>query len=495
MKRRVLGLIAAMAAGAAPIVASAAQQALTPADKAHIAAIENGLLPAVIIKGRPTPAMNLAQRMRETKVPGVSIAFFDHGRIIWAKGYGMADIASGRPVTPDTLFEAGSISKPVAALAALRLVQDGKLDLDQDVNARLKAWRVPENGFTAQQKVTLRRLLSHGAGLTIHGFPGYTRDQTLPSVVQVLNGQPPANTAPVVVDTVPGTRWSYSGGGYVIAQLLMSETTGEPFPDLVRELVFKPAGMSHSTYEQPLPERLRNVAASGYKRDGQPVTDNWYVYPEMAPAGLWTTPSDLARAAIEVQKDYAGKSHRVLSRAMARQMLTRQIGDWGLGFQLTTTDGATRRFGHSGDDEGFKTDLEAFTTGSGQGVAVMTNGDAGSELTDEIVRAVAKSYGWKDLLPEERTVVQVDPALLAGYVGNYEIPGLTKLKVGIKDGGLTVVISALGPNPAPLLAQSPTQFFDLGSGAALEFVKDESGAANKIAIKSSSGNFVATRTP
>ena len=497
MDRGMLGAIAAGLASALAINAAAAPPRpgdLTPADRAHITAIENGLVPAVIIKGRPTPTASLAQRMRETKVPGVSIAFFDHGRIVWAKGYGLADVASGRPVTPQTLFEAGSISKPVAALAALRLVQAGRLDLDQDVNARLKTWKVPENAFTTQQKVSLRRLLSHGAGLTVHGFPGYARDQTLPGLVQVLNGQAPANTAPVVVEAVPGTRWSYSGGGYVIAQLLMTETTSEAFPDLMREQVFKPAGMTHSTYAQPLPHALWDQAATGYRTSGQPVTGGWYVYPEMAPAGLWTTPSDLARAAIEVQKDYTGQSHRVLSRAMARQMLTRQIGDWGLGFQLTQADG-TRRFGHGGDDEGFKADLEAFTTGSGQGVAIMTNGDAGSGLISEILRSVAKSYGWKGFQPEERSIVQVDPAVLASYVGAYEIPGLTKLIVTVKDGGLYVTVPVLGPDPQPMLAQSSTQFFNLGDGSSMEFVKGTGGAVNKIAIKVGVGNFVATRTP
>ena len=280
----------------------------------------------------------------------------------------------------------------------------------------------------------------------------------------------------------------------MITQLLLSETTAKPYPDLMRDEVFKPIGMANSTYEQPLPQNLYARAATGYQRSGQPVTGDWYVYPEMAPAGLWTTPSDLARAAIEVQKDYAGASRRLLSQKMARQMLTRQIGDWGLGFQLTADDG-TRRFGHGGDDEGFKADLEAFTTGSGQGVAIMTNGDAGTGLIDEILRAVSKTYGWKAFRPEVRAVVQVDPATLALYAGTYEIPGLTKVIVTVKDAGLSMTVPALGADPIPLLAQSSTQFFELSSGVSLQFLKNPSGAASKIAIKSSFGRFEATRTP
>ncbi|HLZ83548.1 MAG TPA: serine hydrolase, partial [Caulobacteraceae bacterium] len=436
----------------------------------------------------------LAKRMAQTKVPGVSIAFFDHGRIVWAKGYGLADVASGRAVTPETMFEAGSISKPLTAVAALRLVEAGRLDLNQDVNARLRAWRVPENAFTAQQKVTLRRLLSHGAGLTVHGFNGYRRDETVPSTVEVLNGQAPANSAPVVVEAVPGVRWAYSGGGYVVTQLLLAETTGLSFPDLMRREVLDPAGMAHSTYEQPLPASLHDRAATGYRRDGTPVAGSWNVYPEMAAAGLWTTPSDLARWAIEVQADYAGRSRRLLSPAMARQMLTNQIGPWGLGVQLTDQDG-TRRFGHGGDDQGFQNDLEAFTTGSGQGVVIMTNGDAGSELIPEILRAVARTYGWKALQPELRTVVAVDPAVLDRYAGGYEIAGLAKLTVSVKEGRLYVSAPVIAPDPFELMAQSPTQFFIPSNGLTLEFVADAAGASTRIDIAGPFGLYQAKRIP
>jgi CubicO group peptidase (beta-lactamase class C family) len=489
-----LAVTLALLAGYASIGSPAVAAPLTAADEAHIATIENGLVPPVVIKGRPAPAASLARRMAETKVPGVSIAYFDHGRIVWAKGYGVADVASGRPVTPDTMFQAGSISKPLTAVAALRLVEAGKLDLDQDVNARLRAWQVPENVFTAQQKVTLRRLLSHGAGLTVHGYNGYRRDERVPSTVQVLNGQVPANSAPVVVEAVPGSRWAYSGGGYVVTQLLLSETSRLSFPDLMREEVLKPAGMAHSTYEQPLPEPLRGRAATGYRRNGEPVAGNWYVYPEMAAAGLWTTPSDLARWAIEVQKDHAGQSHRLLSPAMARQMLTRQIGPWGLGLQLTDHDG-TRRFGHGGDDQGFQNDLEAFTTGSGQGVVIMTNGDAGIDLVPEILRAVASAYGWKALQPEERAVVAVDPAVLARYAGLYEIAGLAKVTLTVNDGRLYAAIPQLSPDPFELMAQSPTQFFITSNGLTAEFVMDANGAPTKINIAGPFGRYEAKRAP
>jgi CubicO group peptidase (beta-lactamase class C family) len=488
MRRLIALTFALMAAGAG---ASAAP--LTAADKAHIAAIENGLVPPIVVKGRPAPAQTLAARMAQAKVPGVSIAFFDHGRIVWAKGYGLADVASGRPVTPDTLFQAGSISKPVTASAALRLVEAGKLELDQDVNTRLKGWRVPDNALDAQQKVTLRRLLSHSAGLTVHGYNGYRRDEPAPTTVQVLNGAPPANSRPVVVETVPGSAWAYSGGGFVATQLLLSETTGQSFPDLMRQQVLGPAGMTHSTYQQPLPEPLWARAATGYRRNGQPVAGNWYVYPEMAAAGLWTTPSDLARWAIEIQNEAAGKSHRLLSPAMARQMLTTQIADWGLGVHLVTENG-TRRFGHGGDDQGFENELEAFVTGSGQGVAIMTNGDAGAELLPEILRAVARSYGWKALRPEERAVVAVEPAILARYAGDYEIAGLAKVAVTLKDGRLYADVPALSPDAFELMPESQTRFFITANGLTIDFVADTPGGVpSKVNVGGPFGRYEAKR--
>jgi CubicO group peptidase (beta-lactamase class C family) len=291
------GVLAILSAGGQRLSSLTAQADGIPSaqsnQSAHITHIENGLLPAVTIKGQATPAMTIRERMKHYNVPGVSVAFFDHGQILWTRTYGFADVANQKPVTTATLFQAASISKPVSALAALRLVQDGKLTLDENVNGKLRSWKVPENEFTKEQKVTLRRILSHSAGLTVHGFPGYAAGEPLPTIVQVLNGEKPANTPPVRVDTVPGTLWRYSGGGYVIMQPLLTDVTGESFPQLLRDLVLQPAGTTHSTFDQPLPKNVSSLAATPYRGDGKPVKGGWHTYPEIAAAGLWTTPSDL----------------------------------------------------------------------------------------------------------------------------------------------------------------------------------------------------------
>jgi CubicO group peptidase (beta-lactamase class C family) len=315
--------------------------------------VENGLTPAVQIKGDAVQKWTLAQRMKALQVRGVSIAVIHNFRIDWAKGYGILDDVSQKPVNTETLFQAGSISKPVAVTGAMRLVELGKLNLDEDVNTRLKSWKLPENEFTKTEKVTLRRTMSHSAGLTVHGFPGYEAGEPVPTVPQILDGSKPANTAAVRVDTVPGTISRYSGGGTTIMQLLMTDVTGRAFPELMHDLVLSKAGMKNSTYEQPPPERLRANTASGYRADGAPVKGKYHTYPEMAAAGLWTTASDLARFAIETGLSRQGKANNVLRQSTVEQMLTVQKEDFGLGFALDDKNGL-KRFGHNGADDGFQ---------------------------------------------------------------------------------------------------------------------------------------------
>src|SRR5512139_1842453 len=275
--------------------------------------MENGLLPAHTIHGRPLRSMNLSERMQHYHVPGVSIALIDR-ETISAQGFGVQQAGDDSPVTTQTRFQAASISKPVSALAVLSLVQNGTLDLDVDVNTYLHSWQVPENEHTREHKVTLRGLLSHTAGLTVHGFPGYAAGETVPSLRQILDGEPPANTQPVRVETAPGSQYSYSGGGYTVMQLLVEDVTGLPFPAWMRSTVLDPLQMGHSTFEQPLPAHYAEEAATAHYGDGRPIDGKWHTYPEMAAAGLWTTPSDLARFIMELSASYTGKTNRVLSR-------------------------------------------------------------------------------------------------------------------------------------------------------------------------------------
>jgi CubicO group peptidase (beta-lactamase class C family) len=475
----VLWCLSAWISATALADASAVSGTKHAADGERIQRIENGLLPGILINGQTRHGMRLLDRMTHYKVPGVSIAFFARGKILWARAYGYADVSKMRAVTPETLFQAASISKPISALAVLRLVRDGKLSLDEDVNVKLKDWRVPDNEFTKEQKVTLRRILSHSAGLTVDGFPGYVAGEPLPEITQILDGQRPANTKPVRVDTVPGTIWRYSGGGYTVMQLLLTDVTGKSFPEILEREVLRPLGMSHSTFVQPLPKSLKRAAATAYESDGKPIAGDFHTYPEMAAAGLWTTPSDLARAAIEIQNDYAGISTKLLSKDMARQMLTHERDNWGLGVALAANP---LRFAHGGSNEGFRCDLEAYIE-SGQGIVIMTNSNSGDAIIGEIRRAVAQEYAWPDFKPEQRTTVPVDPATLSAYAGLYQttVGDVVLIKLILRSGRLYLQADPFGAEPVELFPESETQFF-AAEGFRITLNRNEDGSVNTLTL-------------
>jgi len=459
--------------------AFAAQPPVKPDQAAvdvRVVRVESGLLPPIVIAGRPLPAKTLVQRMADLKVPGISIAVINDGAIEWAKGYGVAEAGETTPVTPHTLFQAASISKPVAALAALRLVEQGKLVLDEDVNAKLTSWKVPENDLTKTEKVTLRRLLSHTAGLTVSGFGGYPADAPVPTLVQVLNGEKPANSAPIRVDVLPGSRWRYSGGGFTVAQQLMMDVSGRSFPVLLADSVLKPVGMDDSTYEQPLPGSRRPDAASGHTSDGDLLPGRYHTYPEMTAAGLWTTPTDLAKFLLEVRQALAGRS-AVLTSEMARQMTTVQKSGYGLGLGIEGS-GPSARFGHGGSNEGFRCQMTAFVE-SGRGAVVMTNGDRGGFLASEVLRSIAREYGWPAFQPDEKKVVAVDPKALAFFEGRYELQPGKFLDVKLEAGTLFVID---GDQKVELYPESETRFVETDEGHTLVFVKGPDGRATHMMI-------------
>lgn len=344
----------------------------------------------------------LIERMQELQVPGVSIAVVDNGRVDWAEGFGECELGSGKPVTAETLFQAASISKPVFALAVMKLVSQGALDLDADVNRYLESWQLPSSGAWLP-RVTLRQLLSHTAGTTVHGFPGYRRGDEVPTLTQILDGRKPANTRAVRVDTVPGVHIRYSGGGTTIAQLLVEDILGQPLAQTMRELVFEPLGLVRSTYVQPLPAELRGQAASAHE-GGQVVEGGWHVYPEQAAAGLWTTPAELAQIGIAVGKSWRGEDTSFIPTEAVREMLSPQSGDEvpargtiGVGYFLS--GGPSWYYHHTGGNKGFVCNHK-FSLASGQGYVMMTNGAESIRMCIEVELAVAREYGWPGYFPE-----------------------------------------------------------------------------------------------
>ena len=341
--------------------------------------------------------LTLEQVMRRFRVPGVSVAVINDFQIHWAKGYGVADAGSGRAVETDTVFQAASISKPVTAMAALRLIHGGVLGLDDDVNKHLKGWKVPDSEHTRSQPVTPRSLMSHTSGADDgFGFPGYEPSAPRPSVVQVLNGETPSNVGRVTFGRPPYAAFKYSGGGITLMQLVLTDITGEAFAPLMRTRVLTPLGMTNSTFEQPLPEAWTARAAHAHNGQGVHGAVPWHVYPEQAAAGLWTTPTDLARFAIEVQRAVRGPMGTLLSQTSAREMTSPVgTGPYGVGFAVEKRSEGWY-FTHGGSNWGFRCSLVAHIR-KGYGVVVMTNGDAGGPVIAEIEARVAAAYGWDSL--------------------------------------------------------------------------------------------------
>jgi CubicO group peptidase (beta-lactamase class C family) len=427
----------------------------------------------VVVKGAPDQKMALTERMAFYQVPAVSIALINNGKVEWARAYGVADAASKHPATVQTVFQAGSIGKAVSAIGTLRLVEKGKLSLDEDANRELVSWKIPQNEFTKDKAVTLRMLLNHSAGTAVHGFDGYAQGQKLPTLLQVLDGAAPANSQPVRVDRVPGTAWSYSGGGYSIVQLMVSEASGQTFDQYMKTAVLDPLGMAQSTFVAPLPSNMRNFAATAYDGSGKAVEGQWHNYPESAAAGLWSTPSDLARIVLAVQQAEAGESNKILSRQTASLMLTRGLGEYGLGFFVENLGNCTS-FSHEGGTDGFRSQLYGYTR-SGQGIVVMTNSNNGGSLISEILASVAAEYGWPEFKVIQKTAIEVDTVVNNHAQGDYQL--VNKPAHIIAEGGRLFFQSDLfGSQPLELFREAKATFFMTEQDMTVIFDQNADGA-------------------
>ncbi len=449
----------------------------------RIQRFENGLLLPNVIKGQPPAKMKLADRMKAHKTPGASIAVINNYKIEWARGYGIRDTESNEAVIPDTLFQAASISKPVTATAVLRLVQQGKLNLDEDVNKKLVSWKVPENEFTRDKKVTIRGILTHTAGFDVFFYDGTPVGELAPTALQLLKGEKPATTPPLQVVYTPGSKYIYTGGGFLVLMQLLVDVTGKPFPQLMEELVFRPLGMKNSTFEQSLSQNLQPRAAAGVQR-GVPVKGKWLIKANMAAGGLWSTASDLAKFAVELQKARLGKSKKILTKETANLMIPPQEaqisgGDGtsvkvrGLGIGVMG-EGQTIRFNHGGYNTGYRSAMVIF--GNGQGFVILTNGSSQAILR-EMMRSVATEYGWaaREYLPIERTLVSVEPRVLETYAGEYEYPIGRNPRVSV----VSIKNGQLYLDGEPLQAESETRFFG-GGEVTYTFNKDEKGQVVEI---------------
>jgi len=432
----------------------------------------------------------LEERMKFYHVNGVSIAVIRDYKIEWARGFGWADISERRPVTTSTLFQAGSMSKSLNGVAVLRLVQDGKLNLEEDINRYLITWKFPYDSLSRGKKITMANLLSHTAGLSVHGFPGYEKDAPLPALPQILDGIFPANTVAVRSVFEPSLKGEYSGGGTTISQLILQDITNMPYDKFMWENVLKPMGMSNSFFMQPPPVKNRRQLATGYDVDGKEVKGKYHIYPEQAAAGLWTTPTDLAKYIVETQLSLQAKSNKLLSQTMTRLMLTPYKNKtFALGVFIDTIGGRVY-FSHGGQDRGFIGRYFGSFEG-GNGVVVMTNTDD-IPIVNEIINSVAIVYKWKDFYKPFMTLKQVvlDNDILESYAGQYEnntaSEGQYTLMPGsiftIKKEGHQLKAQAAGQEMIDIYPVSDNMFFPRTSDTDIKFIKDDKGVVIKLII-------------
>jgi len=441
----------------------------------QIAVFESGLRPRYGVKGVPAETWSLADRMRHYQVPGVSVAVAIDGELAWAKGYGTAEVGGDRSVDTATLFQAASLSKPVASLTALKLVEGGQLALDEPISSYLTSWEIPQTEHGWETEVTARQLMSHRAGTTVHGFVGYRPDGRVPTVVQILDGVPLAETPPVIVNQRPGASYRYSGGGFTILQLAIEDVTGARFADVAAREVLGPAGMERSHFEFSSGDA--NFAVGHVGSQSRPIEGSGLIYPQLAAAGLWTTPSELVRLGMMVASA-RNEGDRFLDRDLARQIVPMSLDDPGLGFGLNN-DGDGLAFVHSGHNPGYSARWITYADGRAS-VAVLTNSDTGGDLVREIFSALGYLYGWRQDGFIERATVELSTEWVDGIVGSYsfspddENPVAT---ISVEDGVLWIEGEIVARTP--FYPASRTNFFVTRG---LNFAIETDSVGNPVAL-------------
>jgi CubicO group peptidase (beta-lactamase class C family) len=380
-----------------------------------IVQVETGLAPEIRIPGKVEHLWNVLERMKEHHTPGFCVAVIDHGQVAWIRSYGSIEAGRSAAVTADTHFPIGCMSELFTGLAALQLAAQGKLDLDQDVNQILASWKLPD----AEGRVTTARLLSHLGGINVPGFPGYAEDDPIPTLLQILDGVPPAKNSPLRITGTPG-QYQYSSGGFAIVQQVLVDLTGIAFPDLMRELVFDPFGMARSGYE-PLPAGWFANTARGHREDGTVLPGYWYTYPEMAASGMFSTCADVARAMAAIHVLYHGRPLPGVPAEVVVEMVRRRIGPHGPGCKFHG-EGDTFTLRSEGFHAGHRCLAGIYPT-LGKGAVFMTNGGYSTDLIIETMRSISVAYNWPDFHPREMATTHVHPEYLAAMAGQYDAGG------------------------------------------------------------------------
>jgi len=365
------------------------------------------------------------QSLKEFAVPGVAVALIQKGEVVWTRGYGFANIAAAKSITSETVFNVGSLSKMATAWGVMRLVEEGKVDLDRPVDSYLKRWHLPRSSFDNNQ-VTVRRVLSHTSGISNHNFHGWDPLSPLPPIADTLSGK--TGTGEVHVADAPGSGFHYSGANYAILQLLIEDVTGQEFPEFMKTNVFQPLHMSHTQYG--LPRQFQEVMATPYDGLGDPLPI--LRYNEYSAAGLTTTLADLAKLAAAGLPDSNGQrpGRGVLKEQTVLLMQTAAPASrwadrdpygpdpqYGLGYtvrpaQLLGNVGV----GHGGSNSGWES-LVQIVPSTGDGIVIMTNSSTGPAVIASLL------CSWRQWAADSNTVECPTIDISAVLYGVYKAAG------------------------------------------------------------------------
>lgn len=446
-----------------------AQTNYTPETLAKIQEVESNITGPIIINNEKPNTIE--ERLARYNIKGLSIAVIQNYKIAWAKGYGWADVEDKKPVTTQTLFEPGSISKTLNAVGILKLAQDKKLDLNTDINTYLTSWKFPYDSISKGKKITLTHILTHHAGLSVHGFPGHDIKGPIPTIYEVLDGKQPSFTPAVRSEFEPDLKYQYSGGGTSISQVILTDITKQDYAHWMDDNVLKPIGMINSTYAQPPSKEKQLMCASAYNRDGTPVSNKFHVYPEQAAAGLWMTPSDLANYIIDMQLAYKGNASKVLNADMVKLHLTPYLNsEAAMGTFIQNLDGA-KYFEHSAGNDGFCGEFIG-SLEDGNGVVIFLNTD-NFKIIPEIVNSVAKAYQWKNYYrePQQKNSIVIADSIIKSYEGVYLFDDQFAV-IGKSNNAYHFYTDGI---KARMHFTSNTVFFNEEFQAVKEFIKDKNG--------------------
>lgn len=447
------GLITLVCSGL--LLAAKAQQSM---DK--IQQVERHLTPNVdfVFADSAKQQYSIIERMNYYGVPSVSIAVIDNGKVAWTKAYGLADVSTQRKVDANTLYQAASLSKTVNAALILKLVQQGKLDLDKDVRGYLKTWTFLDNELSQGKPITLRALLSHTAGMNLHGFKGYDQKASLPDINAILDGKSPANTEAVKAVQVPGTKQEYSGGGILVSQKVVEDQISQDYNALVKRIVFNALKMTRSVFTPSPTGLLVKNLAYAHDLNKKLIEGDYMRHPEGAPDALWATSADYARLVVALQNSIQHKKDAWLDASTSKAMMTPVLGNAALGFFILDKGGELY-FTHQGANVGFRSIFFANMT-TGQGVVIFVNSDNG-QIMEEIANSVALAYGWKNFYaPEVKRLVTISSNQAGLIAGVYESESpVMKVRVRVQDGFLELNTRADDKRFERMYATGPTTFF------------------------------------